>query len=76
LADIGRSEALVSTASESSSLPTRPYAGRVLADLGAYVVKVGRPERRNEVHRAVLRGCTSPEGSLHFQHYSLGERSI
>src|SRR5262245_9570348 len=53
------------------------YAGRVLAGLGADVVKVEPPEGETTRRIGPVRGdVPSPEESLHFWHYNLGKRSI
>src|SRR6185436_20838049 len=56
---------------------TGEYAGRVLAGLGADVVKVEPPEGETTRRIGPFRGdVPSPEESLHFWHYNLGKRSI
>ena len=53
------------------------YAGRVLAGLGADVVKVEPPEGETTRRIGPFRGdVPSPEESLHFWHYNFGKRSI
>ncbi|MBV8189486.1 MAG: CoA transferase, partial [Alphaproteobacteria bacterium] len=56
---------------------TGEYAGRVLAGLGADVVKVEPPE--GETTRRIgpfLGDVPAPEESLHFWHYNFGKRSV
>ena len=56
---------------------TGEYAGRVLAGLGADVVKVEPPEGETTRRIGPFRGdVPSPEESLHFWHYNFGKRSI
>ena len=56
---------------------TGEYAGRVLAGLGADVVKVEPPEGETTRRIGPFRGdVPSSEESLHFWHYNLGRRSI
>src|SRR5579862_7473237 len=56
---------------------TGEYAGRVLAGLGADVVKVEPPEGETTRRIGPFRGdVPAPEESLHFWHYNLGKRSI
>ena len=53
------------------------YAGRVLAGLGADVVKVEPPEGETTRRIGPFRGdVPSPEESLHYWHYNLGKRSV
>ncbi len=53
------------------------YAGRVLAGLGADVVKVEPPEGESTRRIGPFRGdVAAPEESLHFWHYNLGKRAI
>src|ERR1700761_1322400 len=56
---------------------TGEYAGRVLAGLGADVVKVEPPDGKTTRQIGPFRGAgPAPEESLHFWHYNLGKRSI
>jgi crotonobetainyl-CoA:carnitine CoA-transferase CaiB-like acyl-CoA transferase len=56
---------------------TGEYAGRVLAGLGADVVKVEPPDGEATRRIGPFRGdVPAPEESLHFWHYNLGKRSI
>ena len=56
---------------------TGEYAGRVLAGLGADVVKVEPPDGETTRRIGPFRGdVAAPEESLHFWHYNFGKRSI
>lgn len=56
---------------------TGEYAGRVLAGLGADVVKVEPPEGEATRRIGPFRGdVPAAEESLHFWHYNFGKRSI
>jgi len=79
MADTGRNEGAYLRGIRVLELAdeTGEYAGRVLAGLGADVVKVEPPEGEATRRIGPLRGdVSSPEESLHFWHYNFGKRSI
>ena len=79
MADAGRNESAYLHGIRVLELAdeTGEYAGRVLAGLGADVVKVEPPEGETTRRIGPFRGdVPALEESLHFWHYNFGKRSI